>query len=248
MVYAALGIGLWLAILGSGVHPTITGVLLAMMIPASSRIGAGQFLDQARSGLRRFEAAGDRRESVLANAPRQTAFRELMVIAEQAATPLQRLEHRLHPFATFFVMPVFALANAGVALGGDGLARLAHPVSVGIGTGLIVGKPLGVTVFAWLAVRAGLAALPPGLVWKHVVGVGFLAGIGFTMSLFVTNLAFGGTALLGTAKVGILLGSIVAGCAGWVVLSRSPERVESTARGSASATRPSRQERATVPG
>ncbi|HEX5990994.1 MAG TPA: Na+/H+ antiporter NhaA [Thermomicrobiales bacterium] len=222
LVYAILGVGLWLAVLASGVHPTITGVLLAMLIPASSRIGSGQFLDQARSGLRRFEAAGDRRESVLANAPRQEAFRELMAIAEQAETPLQRLEHRLHPFTTFVVMPLFALANAGLSLGGDLLAILAHPVSVGVVAGLVLGKPLGVAACAWLAVRSGLTTLPDGLSWRHILGVGALAGIGFTMSLFITNLAFGGTELLSTAKLGILAASVVAGLLGWELLRRSP--------------------------
>ena len=222
LVYAVLGLGLWLAVLASGVHPTITGVLLAMLIPASSRIGSGAFLDQARSGLRRFEAAGDRGESVLANAPRQEAFREVMAIAERAETPLQRLEYRLHPFTTFFVMPLFALANAGVPLGSDILPSLTHPVSLGVVAGLVLGKPLGIALCAWLAVRGGLTALPDGLGWRHILGVGALAGIGFTMSLFVTNLAFGESELLATAKLGILAASVVAGLLGWILLRRSP--------------------------
>jgi NhaA family Na+:H+ antiporter len=220
LVYAVLGVGLWLAVLASGVHPTITGVLLAMLIPASSRIGSGQFLDQARSGLHRFEAAGDRRESVLANAPRQDAFRELMAVAERAETPVQRLEHRLHPFTTFFVMPLFALANAGLPLDGGALAGLAHPVSLGIVAGLVLGKPLGVAVCAWLAVRSGLTTLPDGLGWRHILGVGWLAGIGFTMSLFITNLAFGGSEMGATAKLGILAASVTAGALGWGWLRR----------------------------
>ena len=159
---------------------------------------------------------------MLANAPRQEAFRELIAIAEQAETPLQRLEHRLHPFTTFVVMPLFALANAGLSLGGDVLAILAHPVSVGVVTGLVLGKPLGIAACAWLAVRSGLTALPDGLSWQHILGVGFLAGIGFTMSLFITNLAFGGTELLSTAKLGILAASVAAGLLGWELLRRAP--------------------------
>jgi Na+:H+ antiporter, NhaA family len=229
LVYSVLGLGLWLAVLASGVHPTITGVLLAMLIPASSRIAADQFLDQARSWLRRFEVAGTRRESVLANAPREHALHELMVTAERAETPLQLLDHRLHPFTTFVVMPLFALANAGVALGGDVLASIAHPVSLGIVAGLALGKPLGIVAGSWLAVRGGLTALPNGLTWRHILGVGSLGGIGFTISLFVSTLAFGGTELLPTAKLGILAASVAAGLIGWTVLRRTAPTAASAA-------------------
>ena len=220
LVYAVLGVGLWLAFLQSGVHATVAGVLLAMTIPAQTRLNAGDFLDRGRDLLDQFEAAGKREEIVLTNEDRQAVLRELETACEQTETPLQRLEHGLHPWVTYAIMPIFALANAGVALGADFTTALAHPVSLGVIAGLIIGKQAGITFFAWLAVRTGLAALPAGITWRHVYGAGWLGAIGFTMSLFIAGLAFGGTPLLDIAKVGILTASLIAGVIGWILLSR----------------------------
>lgn len=217
-VYTVLGLGLWLAMLDSGIHATIAGILLAMMIPAWSRIGTNQFLEQARAVLNQFGSAGERRETLLSNVQQQTAFLELMAISEKAETPLQRLEHWLRPWASFVVLPLFALANAGLALSADTLAGLVHPVSLGVVAGLVLGKPLGITAFVWLAVRGGLAALPAELTWRHIWGMGWLGGIGFTMSLFISHLAFDTNPFLQIAKVGILAGSIVSGFIGWALL------------------------------
>ena len=141
--------------------------------------------------------------------------------------PLQRLEHALHPWVAFAIVPLFALANAGVRLEGDLGAALAEPVTLGVVLGLVLGKQLGVTLGAWLAVRAR-AGRPArrGVGWRHVYGAGWLAGIGFTMSLFVADLAFADPAeapLLAAAKLGILVASLVAGVSGWLILRRASE-------------------------
>ena len=144
--------------------------------------------------------------------------------------PLQRFENALHPWVAFLIMPLFALANAGVRIEGDFLDALTHPVTMGIVVGLVVGKQVGVSVFAWAAVRFGLAVLPHGVTWRQIYGVALLGGIGFTMSLFITGLAFIDGGLNTEAKIGILLGSAISGAIGFVVL-RTGGRSTQTALG-----------------
>jgi NhaA family Na+:H+ antiporter len=131
------------------------------------------------------------------------------------------MEHNLHSWVAFFIMPVFALANAGVSFGGDDAISLLHPVTLGVLLGLVVGKPIGILCAAWLAVKAGIADLPAGVSWKQVHGAGWLGGIGFTMSLFVAGLAFGESPLLATAKVGILGASALAAITGSLIVRKS---------------------------
>jgi Na+:H+ antiporter, NhaA family len=218
LVYAVLGVGLWLCFLLSGVHATIAGVLLAMTIPATSFIDPGAFLERSRYVLDRFEKAGEKGENVLANEERQAALHALNHAAYKLEPPLHELEHALNPWVVFAIMPLFALANAGVPLGGDIAVELTSPVALGIVLGLVVGKQLGITLFAWLAVRSGLSELPEGIGWRHVYGVGWLAGIGFTMSLFISDLAFSEDSLVEDAKLGILGASLIAGVVGWTIL------------------------------
>ncbi|MBC8870106.1 MAG: Na+/H+ antiporter NhaA [Planctomycetes bacterium] len=224
LVYAILGAGLWLAFLKSGVHPTIAGVLAAFTIPARVRINAAEFLDRSTAYLVGFRRAGASGQSVLTSKEQRGALEALETACTHAETPLQRLEHKLYPWVTFFIMPVFALANAGVTIDGGAAGSLTNAVAFGIIAGLVIGKQVGITLFSWLAVKAGFAELPSGLTWLHVYGIGWLGGIGFTMSLFVANLAFGDSALLSVAKVGILTASLIAGIGGWVVLSRCKKR------------------------
>jgi NhaA family Na+:H+ antiporter len=216
LVYALLGVALWVAFLKSGVHATVAGVLLAMTIPARARIDPRVFVHCARSVLDQFEKADIGRGDIATEAERQAALHTLEEACEQVQTPLQRLEHMLHPWVTFAIMPIFALANAGVPLGSGGAGGLADPVSLGIILGLFLGKPIGVTLFAWLAVRLGLASLPGDLTWKHIHGAGWLGGIGFTMALFIASLAFAGSPVLLAAKIGILAASVIAGVAGYL--------------------------------
>jgi NhaA family Na+:H+ antiporter len=218
LVYTLLGIAMWVAFLKSGVHATVAGVLLAMTIPATARLDPGAFLARGRAVLDAFEQADGDVASVTGE--RQAALHTLEEACERVQTPLERMEHALHPWVTFAIMPVFALANAGVALGG-GEGGLSHPVALGVLLGLVIGKPLGVTLFAWLAVRSGLAAKPPGVTWRHVHGAGWLGGIGFTMSLFITGLAFVGTPYEPISKLAILSASLVAGVTGFLILHRT---------------------------
>jgi NhaA family Na+:H+ antiporter len=213
-----LGIGLWLAFLKSGVHATIAGVLLATTVPASSFIDTGEFLKSSRDLLDRFERASERGDDMLSNEERQAVLHTLNDATERLEPPLQEMEHALHPWVVFLIMPLFALVNAGVPLNGDLVGSLTSPVALGIVAGLVLGKQLGVTLLAWLAVRTGVSELPEGVSWRHVYGAGWLAGIGFTMSLFISDLAFASGSLLDTAKLGILVASVVAGVVGWAIL------------------------------
>ena len=217
--YALLGIGLWLCFLESGVHATIAGVLLAMTVPASSFIDTGDFLKRSRGLLDRFEQAGERGgDPVLCNEERQGALHALNRVNEDVEPPLQELEHALHPWVVFAIMPLFALANAGVLLGEDFTSTLLNPVSLGIVAGLLLGKQVGITLFAWLAVKGGMSEMPQGVTWLHIYGASWLAGIGFTMSLFISELAFAEGSLLDVAKLGILAASLIAGIAGWSII------------------------------
>jgi NhaA family Na+:H+ antiporter len=223
LVYGALGIALWAAVFESGVHATVAGVLLALTIPARTRIDPDAFVAKGRDLLDEFADAGEHGASILTNGARQEALAELEDVVEAAGAPLQRLEHALHPWVAFAIVPLFALANAGVRVEGDLAAALGNRVTLGVVLGLILGKQIGITLGSWLAVRTGATALPEGVSWRHIYGAGWLAGIGFTMSLFVADLAFAGAAeapLLTAAKLGILVASVIAGIAGWLILSR----------------------------
>jgi NhaA family Na+:H+ antiporter len=219
LVYVLVGMVVWVAFLKSGVHATVAGVLLAMTIPARTRIDTAEFLSRGRRILDAFDAAGEEGESVLTNRGQQGAIHEMERSCEAAQSPLQRIEHALHRWVAFVIIPLFALANAGVHLGGNLGAAFGDRVTLGIILGLVVGKPVGITLFAWLSVRTGLAALPAGTSWRAIRGVSLLGGIGFTMSLFIAGLAFPGMPGLNEdAKIGIFVASLVAGVAGFAVL------------------------------
>jgi Na+:H+ antiporter, NhaA family len=221
LVYGLFGIGgVWSAFLFSGVHPTIAGVLMAFMIPANIRLDARSFLSKSRESLAHFESAGSMEEHVLANQTRQNVLLELDQATDHALTPLQRLETTLHPWVSFAILPVFALANAGVKIDSSVLSSFFHPTAMGIILGLVVGKQVGVSLFSWLAVRLGLAELPQGVRWKHIYGVSALAGIGFTMSLFIGGLAFTDPTHLAMSKIGVLTASVLSGIIGTVILRR----------------------------
>jgi NhaA family Na+:H+ antiporter len=182
--YVLLGVALWVAVLKSGVHATVAGVLLAFSIPASRGLSSGR------------RDAGN-------------------------TTPLvDRLEHALQPWVAFAIMPVFALANAGVRLSGDLGTSLFDPIALGIILGLVVGKQLGVAASCWALVRLGVASLPSRATWQQLYGVALLCGIGFTMSLFIATLALGEGDQLRPAKLGVLVGSLLSGIAGYLVLAR----------------------------
>jgi NhaA family Na+:H+ antiporter len=219
LVYGLFGIGgVWLAFLFSGVHPTIAGVLMAMLIPANMKLNPVDFVAKSRATVDHFEKAGHPSETVLVNQNRHAALMQLDVHTRDALTPLQRLEISLHPWVSILILPLFALANAGVVLEGDLATLITQPVTLGVIAGLVIGKQVGVSAFAWMAVRFGLASLPDGISWKHIYGVSWLAGIGFTMSLFIAGLAFVNPEHLAMAKVGVLVGSLIAGFVGFAAL------------------------------
>ncbi len=220
LVYALLGIGLWAAFLESGIHATIAGVLLALTIPARTRIDPADFLTRGQSILAAYEQACRRQPDIRTNAEQQAAVRELEAACEAVETPLQRLEHALHPWVAYAIVPIFALANAGVPLEGSVGEAMTDRITLGVVAGLVVGKQVGITLFAWLATRNGLTALPAGIGWRHLYGASWLAGIGFTMSLFIAELGFDEASLLTSAKLGILAASLIAGVGGWLVLTR----------------------------
>jgi NhaA family Na+:H+ antiporter len=223
--YALLGLVLWVAFLESGVHATVAGVLLAFTIPARTRIDAGEFLTRSRGALDEFAAAGVSGADVLTSRAHQDAILAVESAAELAQAPLQKLEDKLHGLVAFGIMPLFALANAGVPLTG-GIRAITSPVALGVVAGLVLGKPLGITLFAWLATRMRVAERPADASWRMVHGTGWLGGIGFTMSLFIAGLAFDDPALLTQAKLGILLASFAAGTVGWILLRRVPAQAE----------------------
>ncbi|MCU0617391.1 MAG: Na+/H+ antiporter NhaA [Gemmatimonadaceae bacterium] len=219
--YFLLGAILWVAFLKSGVHATIAGVLLAFTIPASTRISGQQFLHESLSHITAFDAACENDPAEFRTVQRhQEPIFALEDTAQRAQSPLLRLEHKLHGVVAFGIMPIFALANAGVSLPSDLGAAIGNAAVLGIFFGLLIGKPLGITLFSWIAVRLRLADLPTGATWHQVIGVGALGGIGFTMALFIAALAFGEGAALESAKLGILAGSLVAGVVGWLLLRR----------------------------
>lgn len=220
MVYLVLGGVVWLAFLRSGIHATIAGVLVACTIPARARIDAPTFLQRAHDLLAPFEQHAPATTLMLTDERQQSAVLALEQTCEHVQAPLQKLEHVLHPWVAFCIMPVFAFANAGVALSPHSLNSESLPVFLGVVAGLALGKPIGLIGASWLAVRATIAVLPAEVTWRHMRGAGVLAGIGFTMSLFIASLAFSDPALLATAKLAILLGSTLAGSYGLVLLWR----------------------------
>jgi NhaA family Na+:H+ antiporter len=225
--YGVLGIALWLAILQSGVHPTIAGVLLALTIPARTQARSQAFLAQASAVLSMVEVPDGFEDELTFRSRQQAAARTLEMIAERIQGPAQRLEHALTPWATYLVLPIFALANTGVSLSGDVLSDLTSPLSMGIILGLVLGKALGLSLFSWGAVRLGIAQKPSRVSWPQLFGASWLAGIGFTMSLFIAGSAFAGTALLANAKISILFASTIAATMGLVFTRVTSERRES---------------------
>ena len=216
IVYAFIGIFVWYAVLKSGVHATVAGVLLAFTIPANAYIDRESFLRQSRSLLDRFEAAAEE------SSDSHSAIHAMHKKLELVESPLHRIEHGLHPWVSFLIMPLFAFANAGVQVIGNIASAVRHPVSLGVVLGLFVGKPLGIWTFAWISTKFGLATAPSELSWGALFGAAWLCGIGFTMSLFIGTLAFGEGGLLSMAKIGILAASLSSGvCASLFLLRQA---------------------------
>lgn len=187
-LYAFFGILMWAAVLKSGIHATIAGVLLAFCIPMHSK-------------------------------------------DDEEHSPVEELEHDLHGFIAFIVLPIFAFSNAGIHLLGSGIKDIFHPVPMAITAGLFLGKPIGIMIFSFLGVKSGLASIPKGITWQHIFGVSILCGIGFTMSLFIGGLAFGGVEKAFDERLGIIIGSLLSGIVGYIYLSiitKKPAHIDLT--------------------
>lgn len=216
--YLLLGAGLWYGLLVSGVHATLAGVLSAMFVPGRVRIVPDALARVIRRGADAIEAHAKGGTDRAMDPGRLGAISGLSGVLEAANSPLQRFERMVQPWVTFGILPLFGIFNAGVAIDGSALGSLTNAVSLGVIAGLFVGKPLGICLASWLAVRVGLASLPNEVSWRHVVGAAFLAGIGFTMALFISGLAFSGTELASEAKLSVLVASALAATFGIAIL------------------------------
>lgn len=218
LAYAIPGIlGIWLAFLLSGVHATIAGVLAAFVIPASTKINKIGFKQTI------INQANNITDLVKMNNPFLSKEEQSVVVAikqscEHYEPPLQSLENTLHPWVIFLIMPIFALSNTGVIIGSNVISEITSTTGLGISLGLVLGKPIGILLFSWLAYKMKIASLPENIKWVHILGVGLLAGIGFTMAFFVSGLAFTETQLISNAKISILFASLIAGVLGYFVL------------------------------
>lgn len=221
LFYGLLGIGgVWVSFLTSGIHATISAVLAAMVIPADSRIPEAAFIARIKKLTRQFERAGS-------NDVRTLEPDQLKILAKvqqdsaQAIPPLQQLEHQLHPFVSFVVMPIFALANAGISfVGMDVQVLFANQVAIGVLCGLLLGKPIGIAVAVWVTEKLGIGRRSRSMTWRMVWGIGCLASIGFTMSMFITMLAFTTHEQFVQAKVGIFVASIIGATVGYLLLRK----------------------------
>lgn len=225
-LYGLVGVLLWLAVFESGLHPTLAGVLLAMFIPSRSYFSRSTYLQSMEILLRQFREAlenkqKNREEAVLGR---------IEELSKDTESPLERLEREIHPWASYVVLPVFALANAGIVFTSDALTSAFNsPVTWGILIGLLVGKPIGIFGFSWLAIRLNLASLPKSVNWVHIFGAGVFAGIGFTVSLFISGLSFTDEAMVSQSKMGILIGSLIAGVigCGTLLMTRRKDQLSS---------------------
>lgn len=216
--FAVLGIGgLWLAFLLSGVHATIAAVLAAFAIPARVKIPAPDFIQQVNTCISKFHKAKDGKGELLSD-DQFHALESIKNVSADALSPLQKLEHAMHPLVAFVIMPIFAFSNAGVAISADFFQLLLQPVTLGVSLGLLLGKMVGVIGFSLLALSTRKVTLPKGMNIRHLIGAGLLSSIGFTMALFITGLAFTSEAFISQAKTGILVVSFLAGVAGYWIL------------------------------
>jgi NhaA family Na+:H+ antiporter len=222
--YAIVGfLGVWMSFMFSGVHATIAGVLIALTIPARTKVTEKEYVGELCVLVDEFEKARPNDNALLTQQQSQMVSK-ISRLSDDANTPLQKLEHALHPVTAYFILPLFALANAGVHIEGNILEMLTHPVALGIMAGLVLGKVLGISFFSQLMVRLKLAELPEGVTWRQIYGAGLLAGVGFTMSIFISGLAFSDPELEQIAKIGIFGASIVSAVAGLIVLSYKSDK------------------------
>jgi NhaA family Na+:H+ antiporter len=214
--YVPAALFVWLATFESGVHATLAGVALGLLTPAWPLHSLEVVHKAGRELIARLESEDD---DVIERERADHQLLELSELSREAVAPLARIEHRLGLWASYFVVPLFALANAGIHFGDTAIgSALTSPVGLGVALGLVIGKLVGITLFTMTAVKVGWGRMPSGMNGRHLVGVSILAGIGFTVALFIVGLAFVDGALITDAKVGIFAASVVAGIGGYLVL------------------------------
>lgn len=223
--YLGIGAFIWFLFLNAGIHPTIAGVLIAFCVPAKPVFAPKGYIKTIRKNIGHFACEDDERLSsrTILTKDQLNWLKEIESASDKVISPLQDLEDSLHPIVNYFIVPIFAFANAGIFLGNIDFSSLVSGVSLAIIVGLVVGKFLGIFTFSWLAIKLKLAPKPEGSNWKQLASVSMLGGIGFTVSLFIANLSFGTgdpilSEILNNAKLGILVGSLVAGVLGWLAL------------------------------
>lgn len=230
-VYMMFGLVLWYFVFRSGIHATIAGVLLAITIPSKTTINEVRFFVKVKHLLEKFKENGNSEVEVLANPKQMEVIHDINEEVDAINPLMHRFESALHPISHFLIIPLFALANAGVTLDGSILQMSPMPAVVpGIFFGLLLGKPIGITLFSYISVKTRLAELPGGVPWKQIFAIGMVAGIGFTMSIFVDNLAFSDPVYLNMGKATILVTSFVSAICGMLAVLLTTKKVPSTAQ------------------
>lgn len=225
LFYSIVGIaGVWTAFLLSGIHATIAAVLAAFTIPADVILKEDNYIAKNRTNLDRFRAIDPNSSTPTLKGEQLHVLEKIKDDTNAAIPPLQRLEHAMHPMVTFVILPIFALANAGVNLSLDFTQLFSTDVMLGVSLGLLLGKPIGIVAFTYVLIKWKFAPFPTGMNLQNLIGLGLLAGIGFTMSLFVTSLAFDNEVYVIQAKIGILAASLLSGIIGFVVLTRTTSK------------------------
>lgn len=217
--FLVFGAIIWYLFLQSGIHSTISGVILAFVIPARPRLDAGKYIRRIRAIVSSFPVVQS--DTIVLTNEQIATLKQVERASDRVISPLQSLEDNLHGTVNFVILPLFAFANAGVVLSGSGDVIIGN-VGLAVGLGLLLGKFLGIYLFTWLTIKSGLARMPEGMNWKNIAGVSLLGGIGFTVSLFIANLSFSGDypELLNQAKFGVLCGTAIAGILGYIVLNQ----------------------------
>lgn len=226
-IYMILGWIIWYMFLESGIHPTIAGVLIAFTIPLGRKIRVSTFRKRMDSNLLEFCDDGCNDKVTLSD-EQLAAIDNMESETRRVQSPLQSLEHKLHRFVTYVIIPLFALANAGVIIESPDINILRHPLTSNIGYSLVIGKAVGIFVFSWIAIKLKLALMPENIKWIHIFGVAVLGGMGFTMSIFITNLAFDIPELLNLSKLGIIAASFVSAILGFLILRISLKKQNSS--------------------
>jgi NhaA family Na+:H+ antiporter len=220
-IYIFLAIGAWAGVLASGVHATVAGVLVAMLVPVKASIDPKIFLSTTKKRLAQLEKSSFTKESMVKDKKQMDALDDIYLVTEDIRPAGLSLEHQLHPVQSFLILPLFALFKAGVYLDADSAMQLGGTISLGIIFGLFFGKQLGIIFCSWLAVRSGKTSLPDGISWSQIWGVSILAGVGFTMSIFITDLAFKSADYISQAKLAIIVASLLSGILGFVILRKT---------------------------